>query len=65
MPSLKGQTAPYPLPLGWGGGAYDAPPPIKELTHVHPDKKGGAYGCPPFNLLPLLRGDIGAHPMSP
>ena len=61
----------YPVPSHWVGeeGLIDTPPLIKggtwELTHVPPDKKGGAYCCPPFNLLSLLRGDIGAHPMSP
>ena len=61
----------YPVPSHWVGeeGLIDTPPPIKgghgSSPMSPPDKKGGAYCCPPFNLLPLLREDIGAHPMSP
>ena len=61
----------YPVPSHWVGeeGLIDAPPPIKEGHGSSPTsppqiRREGLIVAPPFNLLPLLRGDIGAHPMS-
>ena len=61
-------AVPCPLPLGLEERLIDAPPSIKgghrSLSCPPQIRREGLIVAPPSNL-PQLRGDIGAHPMSP